>query len=139
MGMKVEDVGELAYGGLVTGMKKLDENRMMKGQLAEKDILKKFETYAFLIPGVGSTLISAFGWMRRYESWAEHISHGFLYGFPSFVVDTIDALRTGGSSSSAKKAAIKEAQRILMANKQITQGRETSRTYEQEFKKVGVL
>jgi hypothetical protein len=136
MSMKVEDIGELVYGGVVTGARELDTNRMVKGTLTESDVFKKYETYAYLVPGVGATLMSAFGWMRRYETWAEHVSHGFIYAFPGFLVDTVRSMTGTTGSSSAKKAAVKEAQRIL-ANKQLPPGRDASRSYQIEYDKVG--
>jgi hypothetical protein len=137
MGMRVEDIGELAYGGLVVGARELDSGRMAKGKLTEKDILKKYETYAYLVPGVGATLMSAFGWMRRYETWAEHVSHGFIYAFPGFLVDTVRTMTGSTTSSAAKRAAVKEAQRILNANKALPPGMSAERSYQVEYDKVG--
>lgn len=134
MSMRVEDIGELIYGGAVTGARKLDDSRIAKGKLTEADVLKKYETYTYLVPGIGATLMSALGWMKRYETWAEHVSHGFIYAFPGFLTDTIVSLR--GGTTSAKKAAVKEAQRILAANRALAPGRGTERSYQEEYEKV---
>lgn len=131
MAIKVQDIGEMAYGGVVTGAKYWDEQRMKDGKLTSNEVLKKFETYAYLVPGGAATIMSAFGMMRRQESWLEHISHGFLYGFPGWLVDVIQSMQ-GTSSGSA---AVREAQRILATNKALGAGK-TARTYQPEFRKT---
>jgi hypothetical protein len=129
--IKVQDIGEMAYGGVVTGAKFWDEQRMKDGKLTSNEVLKKFETYAYLVPGGAATIMSAFGMMRRQEQWLEHISHGFLYAFPGWLVDVVQSMQ-GTSSASA---AVREAQRIVATNKALNAGR-TARSYQPEFRKT---
>jgi len=130
--IRIEDVGEIAYGGLVTATKALDKRRMDEGKLSEKDIMKKFETYAYLVPGGAATIMSALGTMRGQQTWLEHISHGFMYGFPGFIMDVVSSMQEGTSS---KSAAVREAQRIVSSTKQLAAGK-TSRSYQPEFRKA---
>jgi hypothetical protein len=130
MSIRMEDLGSLAYGGLVTGMEAWDENRVTKGEITDKDTLKKYSTYAFLAPGVIATACSAMGWGRRYMTWMEKVQSGFLYGFPGFIREVVANM---GTERRAGSNAVQEAQRILQ-QKQLTQGRSTGRTYQPEFK-----
>ncbi len=134
MAIRVEDIGEFAYGGLVTGAKFLDGQRMADGRLGDSEVMKRFSTYAYLIPGAGATLLSAFGGLRRQEKWWEHLSHGFIFGFPQWVTEVVSAMQ---GTQSNRGAAVREAQRILSNSKtgQVTAG-ETSRSFEREFDKV---
>ena len=75
--------------------------------------------------------MSAFGTWRNQEKWLEHISHGFMYGFPQYLVDVVQTFQ----GTASRSAAVREAQRILNSSKQIAPGK-TSRTYQQEFRKV---
>lgn len=133
MAIRVEDMGELAYGGLVTATRWWDEQRMADGKLTDKDILKKTSTYAYLIPGGVATIMSAFGTMRRYEVWLEHVSHGFMYGFPGWLVNVIQSMQ----GTAARSAAVREAQRILSGetSKRLAAGK-TDRSYQPEFRKA---
>ena len=132
--IRVEDIGELTYGGLVTAAKWWDGQRMAAGTLGGSEIMKKSSTYAYLLPGAGATLLSAFGGLRRQEKWWEHISHGFIYGFPQWVSEVVGAMQTG---SGAHGDAVRQAQRILSnTQKQVSAGQQTSRSFEREFDKV---
>jgi len=139
MSLRVEDIGELAYGGLVVGAEQLDKQRMDKGEITDKDFMKKMSTYAYLVPGLVATGISAFGprMMRNMEPWMEHISHGFIYDFPRFVTNTVNTMRET-SGGGAKQKAVEEATRIMRESraKALNAGREASRTYQQEFESV---
>ncbi len=136
MAIRVEDMGELAYGGLVTASKWWDAQRMVDGKLTDKDILKKFSTYAYLVPGGAATIMSAFGTWRRYETWLEHVSHGFMYDFPGWLVNVIQSMQ----GTSSRSAAVREAQRILAGNTSRELGSEqTSRSYQPEFRKAVVF
>ncbi len=133
--IRVEDIGELGYGGLVTAAKAWDGKRMAEGALGASEIMKKSSTYAYLLPGAGATLLSAFGGLRRQERWWEHISHGFIYGFPQWVTEVVSAMQ--GTSSGARGAAVRQAQQILSnSQKQVSAGNQTSRSFEREFDKV---
>lgn len=133
MAIRVEDIGELAYGGLVTATKWWDGQRMADGRLGDSEIMKRASTYAYLLPGAGATLMSAFGVMRRQERWWEHISHGFIYGFPQWVTEVVMAMQ---GTSGSRGAAVREAQRILNSSQRQISAAQTSRTYEPEFRKV---
>jgi len=133
MSMRVEDLGELAYGGLVKGAEEWDKKRITDGALTQKDVFKKFSTYAYVVPGGLATVLSAFGIWRQAETWAEHVSHGFIYDFPRFLVNVINDMRET-TGSDVKSAAIKEAQKIIRDTKvkQLNAG-QTHRTYQPEF------
>ena len=143
--IKMQDIGELGYGGLVTLATWYDDKRITDGKITEKDIIKKMSTWAYLVPGGLATLTSAFGWVRALKPWDEHISHGFIYDFPRFIKDTVTAMRTESRSSSS--AAVREAQRVLdqrqSTSRQLTQGRSTSRypapAYMKEFEGVRLV
>jgi hypothetical protein len=111
MSLKVQDLGELAYGGLVTGLSKWDEKRITDGKLVKKDILKKASFYGYVIPGVVATAATAMNWMPKQSEWTERIAHGFIYGFPGFAMDLIDSMKTTTTSYNA----IAEAERIARA------------------------
>lgn len=107
MSLKVQDLGELAYGGLVTGLQRWDERQA-------RTFWKSYSTYGYLVPGVIATGATAMGWMRRYDPWMERLAHGFIYGFPGFIMSIVDAY--GGGGSMEKNAAVREAERIARAS-----------------------
>lgn len=134
MTLRIEDMGEAAYGGLVQAGKWLDDRRIEEGKITEKELLKQWETYAYLLPGGFATVASAFGFMPRQGVWLEHVSHGFIYDFPRFMLKAVNSMRNSGTSTKA--AAVREAQRIVQERsraKQLGAGRATSRTYAPEF------
>ncbi|MCK5235860.1 MAG: hypothetical protein KAR06_02650 [Deltaproteobacteria bacterium] len=140
MSIVVEDLGEIAYGGLVQAAGWWDEKRIADGALTSRDILKKFETWAYLLPGGGATIMSAFGVWQRQETWLEHISHGFMYDFPRFLRTVVTSMQGGGGTASK---AVAEAQRLVRqgatAKHLSAAGRATQRSYEPEFNTVGVI
>lgn len=123
MAIKMQDLGELGYGGLVTLTAWWDDKRIAEGKITEKDVLKKASFYGYLIPGGFCTLTSAFGWVRALKPWDEHISHGFIYDFPRFIKDMVTSMRTEGGAA----AAVKEAQRIVYSRKALGAGRPVDR------------
>lgn len=140
MAIKMQDIGELAYGGLVTLTEWYDDKRIDEGKITKKDVLKKASFYGYLIPGGFCTLTSAFGWVRALKPWDEHIQHGFIYDFPRFIKNMVGAMRTERGSSSA---AVREAQRILQERKQLGTrtpvGRFPAPAREEEFEGVRLL
>jgi len=138
--IRIEDFGEIAYGGAVTLTEWWDNKRIDQGKIGTKDVFKKASFYTYLGVGLAATLISVFGWMRRYERWSEHVSHGFLYDLPRFAYNLTKAM--GSSSkrgSGAESRAVQEAQKILqerMSAKALTQGRTAERSYQREFESV---
>lgn len=126
--IRLQDVGVLGYGGLVTGLTALDEKRIAEGTITEKDLVKKAGFWGYLVPGGVSLFANAFGWMRRYEPWTERLSHGFIYGFPAFVKDVVDIYKeegAGARGAGARSSAVKEAQKLLaqaQARKQVQPG-----------------
>lgn len=95
--LRVQDVGELAYGGAVTLGAYLDDKRVTKGEITSTEFWKKYSTWAYLGVGVLAMASSAMGWprVRGIEPWMENISHGFIYGLPSFA---LNVFRTSGST-----------------------------------------
>lgn len=113
MAIRMQDIGELAYGGLVTGAEWWDSNRITQGTLLDSEVFKKAGFYAYLVPGLFATLASAFGWWRRQELWVEHISHGFLYDVPRFLYKTVQSMGTTTAGRRTQSEAIRQAQQIL--------------------------
>lgn len=136
--IRIQDFGELVYGGGVTLAEWWDNKRIEKGTLTDKQVHKKASFYTYLGVGLAATLMSTFGWMRRYERWAEHISHGFLYDVPRFAMNLNKSLSSAGSYKS-NSAAIQEAQRIMKARQAqgaLPAGRQAERSYQREFEAV---
>jgi len=121
MAIRMQDLGEIVYGGAVTLTEWWDDRRITEGKIARKDILRKASFYTYLVVGLPATLCSAFGWWRRQETWMEHISHGFLYDVPRFIKNIVQDMGTQSKSSSA---AIQEAQKILR-QRQLSSGKST--------------
>ena len=138
--IRIEDFGEIGYGGLVTLTEWWDNKRIDEGKIGAKDVFKKASFYTYLGVGLAATLMSVFGWMRRYERWSEHVSHGFLYDVPRFAYNLTKALGSSAKKGSGS-SAVQEAQRILnerMKTKALTQGggRAADRSYQREFEAV---
>lgn len=107
--IRMQDLGELGYGGLVTLTEWWDQKRIDEGTITKKDVFKKASTYGYLLPGGAALLTTAFGWVPALKPWDEHIAHGFIYDFPRFIKNVVNAMREETSSS----AAVREANRIL--------------------------
>lgn len=141
--LRVQDLGELAYGGIVTGLEYWDEKRVEKGELAATSIWKKFSTWAYLGVGVIALAMTSFGWLRQYDRWTENISHGFIYGVPGFIRTVITNATATTSGTRGNAAA--EAQRMLDARRNaanqrlLSSGKTTERTYQPEFKSAFVV
>lgn len=110
--LRTQDVGELAYGGAVTLAQWWDGDRITKGTLTDKDVLKKAGFYTFLGIGVVATAVNLMGWWRRGDQWTERLAHGFIYGLPGFVYSTVTSLRTTAGARS-RSDAVAQAQAIL--------------------------
>ena len=137
--IKIEDFGEVAYGGAVTLTEWWDNKRIQDGKIATKDVLKKASFYTYLGVGLTATLISVFGWMERYERWAEKVSTGFLYDLPRFAYNLSKTLGAQGRGRGSESAAVREAQRILQqrsTQRQLAEGQTTHRSYQPEFIKT---
>lgn len=106
--IRVQDIGPIAYGGLVTWLTDVDKDRVAKNEIRENEWYKKASFYAYVVPGAVSLIANAMGLMRRWEPWTERIMHGFLYDLPRFAKGMVASLKT-----SASVGAISEAQRIL--------------------------
>lgn len=133
--IKIQELGALGYGGAVTLTTWWDNKRISEGKITTKDVLKKASFYTYFGVGLVATLMSIFGWMRRYEAWAEKISTGFIYDLPRFAYDLQKTLSAAGGSSGS--TAIREAQRIVQQRQQIGTGaRSVHRSYQPEFNTV---
>jgi len=138
--IRIEDFGEIGYGGVVTLTEWWDNKRIDQGKIGTKDVFKKASFYTYLGVGLAAALVGGFVWMRRYERWSEHVSHGFLYDLPRFAYNLTKALGTT-SKRGSESSAVQEAQRILnerMRAKALTQGSgiPAERSYQQEFETV---
>ena len=139
--IRVQDIGEVAYGGAVTLAEWWDNKRVTDGKITTKDVFKKASFYTYLGVGLAATLVSAFGWMRRWETWAEHISHGFLYDLPRFAYNLSTSLSAATASTTSSRA-VQEAQRLINAKRTealAAGARSTQRTYEPEASHAGVF
>lgn len=138
--LRIQDAGELAYGAAVTLTDYWDEKRIAQGTLVAGKLWKKYSTWTYLGIGGAATLMSAMGWMRRYETWEEHISHGFIYALPGFARQVMGSF--GTASAAGRNGAVAEANRILAAQRaarQLAAGQPTARTYEPQFDRVGTV
>lgn len=137
--IRMQDLGEIAYGGVVTLTEWWDDRRIEDGKITQKDIWKKASFYTYLGIGLPATLISAFGWWRQMETWAEHISHGFFYDMPRFIYNVVKSMGTE-SRSRAGSNAVQQAQEILRRRSaevpQLGSPARTQRSYQQEFETV---
>lgn len=138
--IRIEDFGELAYGGGVTLAEWWDNRRIEEGKITNRDFFMKASTYTYLGIGVVAAMMSIFNWMPQWRVWAEHISHGFLYDLPRFGYNLSRSIGIAGRKNSDSAAAVAEAQRILRertaANKLLASGRTTDRSYQREFELV---
>jgi len=136
--IRIEDFGEVAYGGAVTLSEWWDNRRIEEGKISTKDVFRKASFYTYLGVGLVAILMSVFGWMRRYERWTEKVSTGFLYDLPRFAYNMSKTLSAKGRGRT-ESAAVKEAQRIVATRSSgnlLTQGRQAERSYQPEFKTV---
>ncbi len=108
-----QDFGELIYGGAVTAAEWWDSKRILDGTLQQKEILKKAGFWTYMVVGLGATLASVFGWMRRQEAWWEHISSGFIYDLPRQTVNAVTSMQTTASGNMGESTAVKQAREIL--------------------------
>lgn len=137
--IKVQDFGEVAYGVGVTFAEWWDNKRIKEGTLAKKELWKKASFYTYLGVGLPATLMSAFGWWRRGERWTEHLSIGFLYDFPRFILGVVQSMSAG--SKGTRSDAVREAQEIIrrkaeQESKLLASGRSAERSYQPEFESV---
>jgi len=136
--IRIEDFGEISYGGIVTLTEWWDNKRIDQGKIGAKDVFKKASFYTYLGVGLTATLMSVFGWWRRYEPWAEHVSHGFLYDLPRFAYNLTKSLGSSGRRGS-ESSAVEQANKILQEKikaKQLGSGRTADRSYQPEFETV---
>lgn len=124
--IRMQDLGEIGYGGAVTLTAWWDQRRIDDGRITKREILKKASFWTYLGVGIPVTLMSAFGWWRRWERWFEHMSHGFLYDMPRFIFSVVQDLREEETTTTTSKSeAVKKAQEILNRKKAELSGRET--------------
>lgn len=136
--IRMQDFGEIAYGGGVTLAEWWDDRRIADLKITEKDIFKKASFWTYLGIGLPATLMSAMGWWRRQELWLEHISHGFLYDVPRFIYNLVQAMGTatrGGRRSHSD--ILRQAEEIRRQSQLPAAGRTTQRSYQPEFTRSG--
>jgi len=133
--IRIEDFGEVAYGGAVTLSEWWDSKRIEEGKIGTKDVLKKASFYTYLGVGLVATLMSVFGWQRQWERWTEKVSTGFFYDLPRFAYNLSKTMSSAGRNRPSGSAAVREAQRILQ-QRQLPEGQTTQRSYQPEFNKT---
>lgn len=141
--LRIEDSGEILYGGAVTLAEWWDEQRVKDGKITNADILRKASFYTYLGVGLVATLSSVFNFFPSQAAWMEHISHGFLYDLPRFARNMVMAMSPAPAGAGSR--AVRQAQEILAARqraaaetaKQLAAARQTSRTYQPEFEQAG--
>jgi len=57
--IRVEDLSEVGYGGVVTGMEAWDAKRVIAGTLDPKNVVKSAKFWGYLAPGVAATIMQA--------------------------------------------------------------------------------
>jgi hypothetical protein len=115
MSIVIEDIGEVAYGGLVTLTEWWDTKRIAAGKIQKKELLKQAHFYTYIVIGLGATIVSAMHLWKGKDSWMEHISHGFMYDLPRQAFNAVQALKTppGLSTTGADSSAVRQARAIL--------------------------
>lgn len=118
--IKLQDLSELGYGGLVTGMAAWDVKRLEEAAYLEKEVYKSAKFWGFVAPGVAATVMNVIGKPRGSEPITERLMHGFIFGFPSFIKETIEAVKVevGGK---ARGGAVADAQRLLAQQQSVGQ------------------
>ncbi len=134
--IRIEDFGEIAYGGAVTFTEWWDNKRISEGKITNKEAFKKASFYTYLGVGLVATLASVFGWMRNWSVWTEKVSTGFLYDLPRFSYNLSKSMSAAGRRGVADSAAVKEAQRILETRRALAAGQATERTYIPEMEQA---
>lgn len=112
MSLRMQDLGEVAYGGAVTLADWWDQKRIVAGTLTEKAILKKAGFYTYLVIGLAAAVVNIAGWWRRGDMWTERLMHGFFYGLPGFIYVTAKNLQ-GTAVTHGRSDAVAQAQEIL--------------------------
>lgn len=103
--LQVSDLSELVYGGLVTLAEDQDKKRITGGNLTDADVLKKYGTYAYFVPGIISVGAVAFNYLPRYASTTTRLAHGFIYDLPRQTMSLINALSAKSTAASATATA----------------------------------
>jgi len=114
--LKMQDLGELGYGGVVTLAGWWDSKRIADGKLSQKQLFKKAGFWAYWGIGLAATLNSQFGWWKKGQSWSENISHGFIYDVPRQVFNLMQSQRAVPEMIAGDAAAaVREARAIISA------------------------
>ena len=127
--LRLEDIGALGYGAIVTGAGLWDQRRIDAGTITNKEVFKKMETWAYLVPGLTALVSSGMGWMPKQAGWIDRVSTGFIYDVPRFMKNIWESQRT---ETATKSRAVQEAQRIIQQHsattrQQLTSGKATQR------------
>ena len=93
MGLKIVDVSELAYGGMVTGLEFWDKKRIEGATLKKKELHKKVGFYGYLIPGLYGVVTTGFDLVRSQRNINERLAHGFIYDFPRFTLGLVESFK----------------------------------------------
>jgi hypothetical protein len=118
--IRIEDIGEIAYGGAVTLAEWWDNKRIAAGTITSKDVIKKASFYTYFGIGLVATLASAFGWMNKAAVWEERLATGFLYDLPRVGYNLAKAMSATAGRGGSGSAVVEEAQRILREKQMAT-------------------
>ena len=142
--IRIEDIGEIAYGGTVTLAEWWDNKRIAEGKITNKDVLKKASFHTYFGIGLVATLASAFGWVSKAAVWEERLATGFLYDLPRVGYNLAKAMSATAGGGRGGSAVVEEAQRILKenraramaANRLLVDKTLTERSYQPEMESV---
>ena len=116
MSLRMSDVSEVVYGGVVTLGTWWDEKRITAGTLTDKEVLKKASFWTYLGIGIPATLMTAMNWWdAKAGKVTERLAHGFLFGFPAFLYTTVKSMK---ETTSTRGDAVAQAQEILRQRSQ---------------------
>lgn len=128
----IEHAGPLVYGGAVTLAKWYDGKRAVTPTL-----WKSCATWTYL--GIGIASLVATIWWRKYQTWTDKLTSGFLFGLPGFIYDAAKTLNT---TTGSQANAVAQAQQILAQRRAAAAlgagGAQVGRTYEQQFNTVSL-
>ncbi len=129
MALRMEDAGELIYGGIVTGAEYWDAKRIAGGTLTNKEVWKKAGFWSYLVIGLVATVGPyVFGSLKRYSNWTDNLAHGFIYDLSRQTKNLIQSMGTTAGQRAGGNVVDQAAELIRQraaAQRQLNAGRAT--------------